>query len=250
MVDVLGLNDDLRFAPFDNPAVGTALVGMDGRWLCLSEQFCDMLGYAPDELIDLTIDDITYPADVEVDVPEARRLVAREITTYTTQKRYIRKDGSLICVKLTKSLTIDEHGRPDHFISVVEDIASRRLVNEAFHTLADTIPELCWIADPEGYIVWYNRRWLEYTGKTLAEMWGQRWAPVLEEHAQREVSERWMKSIETGEPFEMIIRIRNRDDVLHQFLTRVAPLRDEGGHVVRWFGTNTDIEGVKLASTN
>ena len=86
-------------------------------------------------------------------------------------------------------------------------------------------------------------------GKTLEEMWGQKWAPVLDPDTQRVALERWLSSIETGEPFEMVIPIRNRDGVPHPFITRAAPLRDDTGRVVRWFGTNTHIESLKPAGT-
>lgn len=247
MIDVAGQKDHARFTPFENPAVATALVGMDGRWLLLSQQFCDMLDYAPDELLYLTIGEITHPDDVDVDVTDTQRLVAGEITTYTTQKRYVRKDGSIICVKVTVSLALDNAEQPDYFISAVEDIANRQLADDAFRTLADTIPQLCWMADPEGYIVWYNRRWFEYTGKTMEDLWGQKWVPVLDAQSQRTTIDLWMSSIATGEPFEMVIPIMDRNQVARQFLTRIAPLHDDAGRVLRWFGTSTNIEGLKPA---
>ena len=103
------------------------------------------------------------------------------------------------------------------------------------------------MADPEGYIVWYNRRWVEYTGKTLEQMWGRKWVPVLDAEAQPSVLERWLESVATGEPFDMVIPIRGRDGVSRPFLTRVEPVEDDGGRVVRWFGTNTDISELKRA---
>ena len=103
------------------------------------------------------------------------------------------------------------------------------------------------MADPEGYIVWYNRRWLDYTGKTLEQMWGRRWVPVLEADVQPKVLERWEATVAAAEPFEMVIQLKGKDDVYRPFLTRVQTVKDDLGRVVRWFGTNTDITELKRA---
>lgn len=142
----------LPFA-FDRAGAGIALVGPDGRWLWTNPTLCDIVGYGHDELMGLTPRDITHPDDLDADRDQARRLRAGEIGTYSTQKRYVRKDGSIACTKLTTSLVRTPDGQPDYSISVVEDIPGRRLSGELFRTLADSIPQLCWMADPDGHIV-------------------------------------------------------------------------------------------------
>jgi PAS domain S-box-containing protein len=110
-----------------------------------------------------------------------------------------------------------------------------------FRKLADHIPTLCWIADAEGYIVWYNRRWYEYTGKTPAEMEGWGWQSVHDPRNLAQVLERWRHAIASAEPFEMVFPIRGADGVFRPFLTRINPAFDEHGAVTNWFGVNTDI---------
>ena len=109
-------------ATFDNAAVGIAHVGLDGRWLRCNEALCALTGYAREELLGRTFADITYPEDLEPDWAAVRRLLAGEFETFSMEKRYIRKDGSLIWVQLTVSLLRDAHGCPQHFISIVQDI--------------------------------------------------------------------------------------------------------------------------------
>src|ERR1051325_5397314 len=80
-----------------------------------------------------------------------------------------------------------------------------------FRALADSIPQLCWIANSEGLIDWYNRRWTEYTGKTAEQMRGKKWAPVVESDAQPGLLARWLESVATGKPFDMVISIKGKD---------------------------------------
>jgi PAS domain S-box-containing protein len=110
-----------------------------------------------------------------------------------------------------------------------------------FRKLADNIPTLCWIADPQGYIVWYNRRWYEYTGKTAAQMEGWGWQSVHDPRNLAQVLERWRDAISSAQPFEMVFPIRGADGVFRPFLTRINPAFDENGVVTNWFGVNTDI---------
>jgi PAS domain S-box-containing protein len=116
-----------------------------------------------------------------------------------------------------------------------------------FRNLANAIPQLCWMANADGWIFWYNERWYEYTGTTPKQMEGWGWQSVHDPEALPQVMERWTGSIATGNPFEMEFPIRGADSVFRPFLTRVMPVKDSDGRVVRWFGTNTDITGQKLA---
>jgi PAS domain S-box-containing protein len=107
--------------------------------------------------------------------------------------------------------------------------------------LAEHIPTLCWIADAQGYIVWYNRRWYEYTGKTAAQMEGWGWQSVHDPRNLAQVLERWQDAISSAQPFEMVFPIKGADGVFRPFLTRISPAFDENGAITNWFGVNTDI---------
>ncbi len=122
-----------------------------------------------------------------------------------------------------------------------------RKSQEQFHTLADSIPNLAWWANGDGYITWYNHRWYEYTGTTPEQMEGWGWQSVHDPKVLPEVLEQWKRSIATGQPFEMEFPLRGADGVFRPFLTRVLPLKDQAGQVLRWFGTNTDISALKQA---
>src|SRR5262245_51471536 len=123
-------------AAFEQAAVGMAHVGLDGRFLQVNQKLCDIVGYDHDEMTGLAFQDITHPDDLEADLADARRLLGGEITTTSTQKRYVRKDRSLACVKLTASLARKPQRQPDSFLFVVEDISEGRMAEDVFRALA------------------------------------------------------------------------------------------------------------------
>jgi len=110
-----------------------------------------------------------------------------------------------------------------------------------FRALANSMPNLAWMADPDGWVFWYNQRWYEYTGTTPDEMVGWGWQSVHDPRLLPEMLERWTASLRTGEPFEMTFPLRRGSDGSFRiFYTRAEPLW-ENGRIVGWFGNNTDI---------
>ena len=100
---------------------------------------------------------------------------------------------------------------------------------EQFHTLVDSIPQLAWVARPDGHIYGYNKRWYDYTGKTAEQMEGWGWQTVHDQDNLPKVLERWKASLATGEPFDMVVRLRGADGQFRSFLTRCVPLRGPRG---------------------
>jgi two-component system, sensor histidine kinase PdtaS len=118
-----------------------------------------------------------------------------------------------------------------------------------FRLLADNIPTLCWMANADGYIFWYNRRWHDYCGTTPEQMAGWGWQSVHHPDVLPSVLERWTGCISVGEPFEMTFPLRGVDGIFRPFLTRIQPMRDENGVVEKWFGTNVDVTAQVEAET-
>jgi len=131
-----------------------------------------------------------------------------------------------------------------HVTDVTAMVLARKHIEDSerqFRTLAETIPHLAWMADEKGNRFWYNRRWYEYTGTTLNEVkdWG--WEKVHDPAILPGVLGRWRVALSSGEPFEMVYPLKGADGSFRTFLTRIEPVKDDQGRVVRWFGTNTDI---------
>ena len=196
------------------------------------------------------------PLDIKPDFDEERfqQLVAplrsgeREKIVFQTIHR--RSDGSDYPVEV--HLQQVTSGGSTLFLAVILDITDRlkaesalRRSEEELRALADSIPQLAWMAGEDGSIFWYNRRWYDYTGTTPEQMEGWGWQSVHDPAILPAVVEKWSHSIQTGTPFDMEFPIRGADGVYRWFLTRVNPLRDDHGNIVRWFGTNTDVDEVR-----
>jgi len=143
-----------------------------------------------------------------------------------------------------QSTTAELEERTEEADRAREAVAARE---EQIRTLADAIPTLAWTARDDGYIDWYNARWYEYTGTTPEQMAGWGWQSVHHPDTLPAVLDEWRGSIASGSVFEMTFPLKGKDGEFRRFLTRVIPLTDANGRVVRWFGTNTDVEAERQA---
>ncbi|HLL77154.1 MAG TPA: PAS domain S-box protein, partial [Pyrinomonadaceae bacterium] len=171
----------------------------------------------------------------------------RHISWEAVELPGLHKDGHEVPLEISFSEFFTKGKR--HFTGVVRDITERKRSQEALREserqlriLADAVPQLVWMAEPDGHIFWYNQRWYDYTGTSPEQMDGWGWQSVHDPEMLPRVVERWRASLETGEPFEMEFPLKGADGEFRWFLTRVNPLRDSHGRIVRWFGTNTDID--------
>lgn len=172
----------------------------------------------------------------------------RTRSIFELEHKVLRVDGSLGWTFSRAIPLRNAHGEIIEWFGAASDITQRKQAEEALHsseqqfrTLANAIPQLCWMANADGGIFWYNERWYQYTGTTPEQMEGWGWQSVHHAQALPKVLERWKASIATGDPFDMVFPLRGRDGIFRPFLTRIVPVRDRDGKVARWFGTNTDI---------
>ncbi len=127
---------------FESSALGIALVALDGRYLKVNASLCTFTGYGEQELLAMTFQHITHPDDLDAERNLDRELLAGEIEKYRLEKRYFRKDGSLVWARLAVSLVRDESGQPEYFISQSEDISAtviaQQSLEQANSSLAQT----------------------------------------------------------------------------------------------------------------
>ena len=127
-------------ATFEQAAVGLMHTDLERRILAVNQKFCDMVGYASDELRGLRAPQIHHPQDSDADQDLERRLVAGEIDTYSFEKRYVRKDGSIMWGNRTVSLVRDSAGKPCYFIRVIEDVTERKEAERRYRALFEFAP--------------------------------------------------------------------------------------------------------------
>jgi PAS domain S-box-containing protein len=114
-------------------------------------------------------------------------------------------------------------------------------------TMIDKIPTLAWSCWPDGTTEFINQRWLDYTGLTMEEALGWGWKASIHSEDLGKLMDTWLRLLASGEPGTEEARLRRFDGEYRWFLFRAVPVRDERGKVVRWYGTNTDIEDLKRA---
>jgi PAS domain S-box-containing protein len=139
----------------------------------------------------------------------------------------------------------------DNFNNMARQIGQSRAElegrEEELRMMANAIPQLAWMANPRGEILWLNERWYEYTGASKAADQANLWTAAQDAESLARTEAKWRAGITAGQPFEMEGRLRSRSGELRWFLTRVAPVHDRDGVITRWFGTSTDIQSLRDA---
>jgi PAS domain S-box-containing protein len=131
--------------------------------------------------------------------------------------------------------------------AITTSSVDRRRSEEHLRLMIDTTPAMIHSARPNGYLDFFNKRWLEYLGVSLDDLLGWRWTSVIHPDDLAELVERWRTSLATGKPFEAEARLRRADGEYRLTLHRKVPLRDETGNIVKWYGSVIDIEDRRRA---
>jgi len=228
---------------------GAAIVNDRGTVLYANVALARLVGEAPEAFLGTSLQDY-MTADA---APVFTRLLAdAKHRAFSVKLSLSTRAGALVPVHVSGTAELErEH---DGICLVVTDLteamkASQRQHADEFRQLIDNLPLLAWHARPDGHIEFFNASFYAYTGTSLTEMEGWGWASVLRSDTRAAVVERWRQCTETGEPFELEFPIRGADGVYRWFLTRAQGLRDENHRIVRWFGTNTNIDEQKREAT-
>lgn len=235
------------------PSSIAVLSGPEFRYSYLNEAFSKLLGGRASEGLSMLE---STPELLENGLLDKLHKVRDNRCEVTLQDQEIRfnSEGRSRYFHIVLQPLVHEEASPPDVIWFSNDIteqvqyrAAIRESEESFRTLADNISQLAWIADKEGSIFWYNKRWFDYTGTTLPEMQGWGWKKVHHpDHVDR-VSKRIQHSWDTGEVWEDTFPLLGADGEYRWFLSRALPIRNDAGEIVRWFGTNTDITDQKEA---
>ncbi|UYZ57352.1 PAS domain-containing protein [Hymenobacter latericus] len=193
-----------------------------------------------------------HPEDAERIVHGIHEVIDGGGKLWKDSYRYRRADGTYAEVIDRGHIAHNEAGKPVRMIGAMQDVSEQRRAaaelrrrEEEFSTLADNVAQLAWMAEANGDIYWYNKRWYEFTGTTLEEMRGWGWEKVHHpDHIERVVAfvrQAWG----AGKAWELSFPLRSHEGEYRWFLTRAVPVHNEQGEVVRWLGTNTDVTDMR-----
>jgi formate hydrogenlyase transcriptional activator len=177
----------------------------------------------------------------------------REKKAHEFDYRMIAADGRVVWLRDLVHVLV-ENDQPKELIGVMVDITEKKDAEEALRRsddqlrlTIDVIPQQIWCGLPDGSINFANQRWRSYMGLTLEGLKGDGWQNMLHPDDRQRVLKAWHEAVVNGTPYEQEERHRGADGQYRWFLSRGVPLRDDQGRIVRWYGTNTDIEDRKRA---
>ena len=225
---------------YDTAPIGLACLSTDCRYLQINQRLTEICGISVEDHLGRTVRDcVPALADavqgivnsiVETGEPVIGIEVAGQRADQIEQRSWITywhplrgPDGDIVGVNVAAE-EITERKRAEAALQASE---------RQFRTLADSIPQLVWMADARGAIFWLNNHWYDYAGRPAGEISTDGWQAVL--------GHRWSEALETGTSLETELSLLGKDGLYRPFLTRVVPLRDSSATVYGWIGTHIDI---------
>lgn len=242
---------------FEQAAVGVALIETStGRFVRINQCYCNLLGYSIEEMTRNTFQAITHTDDLPDDLDHMRRLVAGEIGDFTLEKRYYRKNGSVVWVNLTVSPTWRPGEKPEYHIAIVEDITERLQAKEALRDSEERL-RLAHQAASIGTFEWNIQTGLNTWTPEMEALHGLKpgefgktqlaWEQLVYPEDRAEAARCIGQAFETGFPTEGEWRVVWSDGSVHWIAGRFQVFKDGTGNALRLTGINIDITERKRA---
>jgi PAS domain S-box-containing protein len=195
--------------------------------------------------------------------PQAREAMSRALTAcarrgtpFDLELQLNTAKGRHIWVRAIGEARRNAAGAITRTQGALQDITERKQSAEAlrtsleeFRTLAEAMPQMVWVTRPDGWNVYLNQQWMDYTGLTLEESLGYGWSQPFHPEDRRRAVQAWQRATETIGTSSLECRLRRADGVYRWWLVRGVPVRDATGNVLKWFGTCTDVHDLKIAVT-
>lgn len=172
-----------------------------------------------------------------------------KVDQYETVYRH--EDGKLLDISLTLSPICDLEGGIIGASMVARDITKHKQAENAlkvselrFRTMAEAMPQVVWITRADGWNIYFNQQWVDYTGLTLEESYGHGWNKPFHPDDQQRAWDAWQQAVHNNGKYSLECRLRRKDGIYRWWLVRGVPLHDEHGKIIQWFGTCTDINDI------
>ncbi len=230
-------------------SVGMALVEPNGRWLSVNPALCDIVGYNESELLATDVQSITYPDDRDADGVQVRQMLQREIETYQTNKRYVRKDGCVVWTQLSGSLVWLQTGEPHYFIYQIQDITDRvrteqalRASEERFRSIAEATQEWIWEIDADGLYTFCSPAVEAILGVAPERMIGTHCLDLVSESIRQSVTQQLERGTNEKRGWrDWVLHLRHAAGGIRWIDSNALPLLDQAGNVVGFRGVARDI---------
>lgn len=226
---------------------GIAQTKTNGQFIEANERFCQMTGYSKEELLERTIESITHRDDW----PRNKELFMKalmEEKNFFIEKRYIRKDGSIVWVNNSVSVVSDSNG--EKFITAVaiditDQINNRQMLEESeerFRSMADASPVMIWTLDAEGNSTYYNKRAIDFTGHSEEELKnGTTWQMAIHPDDFEFAGSLVKNAVQHSKPYQMECRMKRSDGNWRWLLSQGTPRFSKNNELLGYVGSSIDI---------
>ena len=244
----------------EHAGIGIAETDQTGRYLQVNEAFCNIVGYSREELVGLTPWDLTLPDDTEADRSRFQQQVDGTLDTYSVEKRFLRKDGSIGWAWVTGSAVRDDHGRFLYAVRVLQDVTEHKNAEAALRDreerlrLAAEVTQLgTWDVNPVTGVREWSAQFRAILGlpKDAAADY-QVFASLIHPEDREWVEQYYASMFEStsGGHYDAEFRIRRADDGRERWVRASGRIYfGKSGHAVRAIGTLQDVTGQKRAET-
>jgi len=237
-------------ATFHKAPIGAAIVSLDYRYQQVNAELCRLTGYTEAELTSGTPLDITHPEDVASSVGRAARLAKGEIDHYQVDKRYLRKDGETVWVRLSVRLVRDAGGAPLYYLSMTEDITARRRAEEAlkesvsqYQLLVNQIPAIVFRGYGDWSVEFYDRKVEELTGYSKEDFEARKikWRDLIPDEDFNYAQGVFLEALKSNKSYVREHRIRRKDGKIRWVQCHGKIFCDAEGKVEHISGVTFDI---------
>ncbi|AMV34907.1 Aerobic respiration control sensor protein ArcB [Pirellula sp. SH-Sr6A] len=246
---------------FENAAIGIAQVSVQGRWMKVNPILCSILGYSDSELLQMSSQTITYFEDLEKSNASMHAAIDGAMESYCLEKRFVRKDGHAVWVRLSASLVRDSSGEPKHFVKVIEDIDCRKQTELELQQYHDRVEKLSLVAsktqhsvvitDAEGKIEWCNEAFVRLTGFETNSVIGRKPGEFLQgELTDPEAVTSIREALRARVSIATEIVNYHASGRPYWIELKIDPVLDEAGNLSNFIATQVDISDRKRSEEN
>ena len=234
--------------------LGGWAVQVTDQQITWSDEVCHMLDLPAGTVPPLEHALSFYRATSGLRVRTALEACLREGTPFDLELEMVTAKGRAIWVRCTGEPLRNSVGAITQARGAFQDITERKRAAaalestlEEFQTLAEAVPQIVWITRPDGWVLFFNQHWTDYTGIPLSGSSGDAWMAPVHPDDRQQTLEAWQRATREVSNYSIEYRLRRADGAYRWWLARGVPLRDTAGNVLKWFGTCTDVHDLKFA---
>jgi PAS domain S-box-containing protein len=255
--EVLGESEEKSRSVFRDGGIGMAMVSPGGVFLASNDAFCSFIGYTEEELLGRTVQSVTHPDDWPVFSERLDQALTDGSSFQGVEKRCLHKSGKVLHGECSGSLIRDADGKALYFVAEVLDITERKRANQnlleseqRFRLVANSAPVLIWMSGTDKLCTFFNKCWLDFTGRTIEQEMGEGWAKGVHPADLEHCLSIYSGAFDARVDFEMEYRLRRYDGTYRWVVDYGVPRIESDGAFCGYIGSCVDITERKATAAS